>query len=304
MVIDAIGARYSFPSIVGPLRKQGVRVERFLRTFVPGWFAYSNLRSHRKLLIVDGRVGFTGGMNIRQDACLSLKTKHPLHDLHFRFTGPVVAHLQEVFADDWLFCSGETLGGDAWFPPLTGDGPILARGISDGPDEDRGKLRSTLLGALACAQQRVAIITPYFLPDEALVWALNVTAMRGVQVDIFLPEENNLRFVKWASTAMMWQVLERGCRVWMVPPPFDHTKLMVVDDAWVLVGSGNWDPRSLRLNFEFNVECYDAELAAEAGKMVQQRLEKSKPLTLADVDGRSWPVRLRDGIVRLFSPYL
>ena len=104
-------------------------------------------------------------------------------------------------------------------------------------------------------------MTPYFLPEASLVGALNVAALRGVEVDIILPEANNLTLVKWASNAMLWQVLERGCRVWMSPPPFDHTKLMLVDRAWTLLGSGNWDPRSLRLNFEFDVECYEAVLA-------------------------------------------
>jgi cardiolipin synthase len=125
-----------------------------------------------------------------------------------------------------------------------------------------------------------------------------------VAVDIILPSRGNLRLVQWASTALLWQVLERGCRVWLSPPPFDHGKLMLVDGAWVLLGSANWDPRSLRLNFEFNLECYDRELAHLLEGMVRGKLERARPLTLADVDGRSLPVKLRDGLARLLSPYL
>ena len=111
--------------------------------------------------------------------------------------------------------------------------------------------------------------------------------------------------MQWASTAQLWQVLERGCRVWLTPPPFDHTKLMVVDGAWVLLGSSNWDPRSLRLNFEFDLECYDRELAESLQQWLRdERLRHARPVTLADVDGRSLPVRLRDGLARLLSPYL
>ena len=144
-------------------------------------------------------------------------------------------------------------------------GDVFARGIPNGPDEDLGEMRTVLVGVLACARDRVVIITPYFLPDDALTEALNVAALRGVQVDIVLPEANNLALVKWASTAMLFQVLERGCRVWMSQPPFDHTKLMMVDGRLDAVGyRANWDPRSLRLNFEFNVECYDRALAARA----------------------------------------
>jgi cardiolipin synthase len=165
-------------------------------------------------------------------------------------------------------------------------------------------MRLALAGALSCAERRVGVLTPYFLPDDALISALNVAAMRGVEVDIILPAVNNLRTVQWASTAMLWQILEYGCRVWLSPPPFDHTKLMLIDDSWTLLGSGNWDPRSLRLNFEFNVECYDRSLAAAAGEIFDRKKAGARKITLADVDGRRLPVRLRDGIARLLSPYL
>jgi cardiolipin synthase len=181
---------------------------------------------------------------------------------------------------------------------------VLARGIPNGPDEDIGEMRTTLIGALTCAHQRVVVMTPYFLPDDAIAEALNVTALRGVQVDIILPEANNLALVKWASMAMLFQVLERGCRVWLSAPPFDHTKLMLVDDVWTLLGSANWDPRSLRLNFEFNVECYDRALAAELNKLVARRLEGARQVTLADVNDRALWRRVRDGVARLLTPYL
>jgi cardiolipin synthase len=154
------------------------------------------------------------------------------------------------------------------------------------------------------AKQSVGIVTPYFVPDSALITALEVAAMRGVAVDIVLPEKNNLWLVQWASMAMIWQVLRRGCRVWLTPPPFDHTKLMVVDDVWTLLGSANWDARSLRLNFELNVECYDRDLAAHATELIRERITRARPLTLEAADSRSLPVRLRDGLARLFSPYL
>jgi cardiolipin synthase A/B len=304
VLIDSVGSRYTFPSIVPLLRRLGVRVDRFMRTYVPKSLKYTNLRSHRKILVVDGRIGFTGGLNIREGAMLSLDPRAPLHDTHFRFEGPTVAHLQEVFASDWAFTTGEVLSGEEWFPPLESVGEVLARGIPNGPDEDIGEMRTTLIGALTCAHERVVVMTPYFLPDDAIAEALNVTALRGVQVDIILPEANNLALVKWASMAMLFQVLERGCRVWLSAPPFDHTKLMLVDDIWTLLGSANWDPRSLRLNFEFNVECYDRALAAELNKLVARRLEGARQVTLADVDGRALWMRIRDGVARLLSPYL
>ncbi len=176
VIIDAVGSRYSFPSIVGRLVELGVRVQRFLPTMVPWRFAYSNLRSHRKILVVDGRLGFTGGLNIREGHDLSLKPAHPIIDHHFRLEGPVVAQLQEVFAEDWAFCCGEVLSGEKWFPRLEQAGEALARGITAGPDGDLDKRRLTLEGALASAQRSVCIVTPYFLPEGPLIAALNVAA--------------------------------------------------------------------------------------------------------------------------------
>ena len=295
VLVDDIGARYHLPAVDGALEAVGVRVARFLPSLMPLSLPYSNLRDHRKILVADGRIGFTGGMNIRD--C-------PLRDLHFRVTGPVVAQMQQVFADDWAFATKESLQGPIWYPPLTPVGEVLCRSIVDGPDENIDKLRMSIMGGLACARQRVTVWTPYFLPDAALITALNVTAMRGVEVNIILPEANNLTLVKWACIALLPQVLEHGCRVWYAPPPFDHTKLMVVDGIWVLLGSGNWDPRSLRLNFEFNVECYDRALAEQLDAQAAATIAKSRPITLAEVEGRSLPIKLRDGFARLFSPYL
>jgi cardiolipin synthase len=244
--------------------------------------------------VADGRVGFTGGMNIRAGHCLKRQAPHKIQDIHFRVQGPVVTQLQEVFADDWLFTTGEALRGEAWFPQTQNAGPVLARGVTDGPDEHFEKLRWTLLGALAIARDSVRILTPYFLPDPAVVTALNVASMRGVQVDIILPSRINLPFVLWASRAMWSQVLQHGCRIWLTPPPFDHSKLMLVDGCWVLLGSANWDARSLRLNFEFNLECYDAELAQRLDQWVETKRNSAHPV----------PARLRDGMARLLTPYL
>ena len=303
VLIDAVGARYRWPAAHRRLRRLGLETELFLPRLTPAWLPFVNLRNHRKVLVVDGKVGFTGGMNIRDDF-LSLDGRPPFMDLHARLEGPVVEHLQSTFAEDWRFTTGESLEGPAFFPPLRRAGDVLARGVTDGPDEDFEAIRWILLGALATARERVTIVTPYFLPDAGLVTALDVAVMRGIEIDLVLPERGNLPFVQWAQTAGLWQVIERGCRVWASPPPFDHTKLMVVDGVWSLIGSANWDPRSLRLNFELDVECYDPALASRVEALAVERMRRSRRITMADVDARSFPVKLRDGVVRLLSPYL
>jgi cardiolipin synthase len=128
--------------------------------------------------------------------------------------------------------------------------------------------------------------------------------MRGVVVDIILPEHSNLVFVDWASRAGWWQLLKHDCRIWLTPKPFDHSKLMIVDGCWVLLGSANWDPRSLRLNFEYNLECYDTELARRLEKLIEARRAAGRQMTLEEMDRRPFGSKLRDGIARLLTPYL
>jgi cardiolipin synthase len=180
----------------------------------------------------------------------------------------------------------------------------LCRAIPDGPDEDFEKLKLTILGALQLAERQVYIVTPYFLPDESILTALNVAALRGVRVCIMIPEVNNILPVQWACQALLPELIERGCEVFLTPGPFDHTKLFLVDGDWSLVGSTNWDPRSLRLNFELNVECYGSDLNSELAAFVQAKLATSTRLTLQDLLQRSFLTRLRDGVARLASPYL
>jgi cardiolipin synthase len=304
VLVDDLGAHYSWPTVVGTLQQRGVRAVRFLRKLVPWRLPYANLCNHRKILVADGIVGFTGGMNIRAGHHRGMPSKHRVQDVHFRIVGPVVAQLQDVFADDWHFSTGEQIVGDAWFPEMSRSGQIVSRGITSGPDDDLEKLRLVFLGAVACAKESVRIVTPYFLPDQSLVSAINIAALRGVQVDILLPLKNNLRLVQWASMAQVWQVLGYGCRVWQTAPPFDHSKLFVVDGAWSFVGSANWDARSLRLNFEFGLECYDRNLAACLNAMIDAKLQSARPLTMHEVNRRNLAVKLRDGVARLFSPYL
>jgi cardiolipin synthase len=304
VLIDDVDARFSSSSAAKALKRAGVNVAVFNPPIVPARLHAVNLRNHRKILVVDGTVGFTGGMNID---CRYLKPEAPeqaYRDLHFRLRGPVVAQLMEVFADDWQFTTEEALRGPRWFPPLAAAGDILARAIEAGPDEAFERVRWAILGGINAAQRSIRVLTPYFIPDQTLISALDAAALRGVEVDIVLPLETDLPHVRWAMFGQLWQVLDRGCRVWLRPGPFDHSKLLVVDGAWTLIGSANWDARSLRLNFEMNVECYSVEFGAHMDGLVQARIGTSQQLSLETLQARSLPAKLRDGIARLFAPYL
>jgi cardiolipin synthase len=181
---------------------------------------------------------------------------------------------------------------------------VLARGITDGPDQNIDRMHWVFLAAIGAARRSIHVVTPYFLPDRVLLKALHLAAHRGVEVNVIVPERVNLPVVGWAMWGHYRQVLEEDIRLWLTPPPFDHSKLFVVDGYWSSVGSSNWDPRSLRLNFEFNLECYDEDLGRQLEAQARQRLNRARLLTSAELDGRTWFQQLRDGAARLLQPYL
>jgi cardiolipin synthase len=223
-------------------------------------------------------------------------------DLHFMVEGPVVADLQRVFLGDWHFVTREILNDPLLFPPLPPAGPALARAVADGPDKEFHKLHLLIMGALACARHHVRIMTPYFIPDQPLISALVTTALRGIEVTLVLPAENNLPFVHWATRAYLWELLQQGIRVFY--PPFVHSKLLLVDGVWSLIGSANLDPRSLRLNFELDLEVYDPAFTELLERDFAATVAVSHEVSLAEMDGRGLPERMRDGAAKLCSPYL
>jgi cardiolipin synthase len=302
VIIDSMGEKYSRPTARRLLKGSGVKVGRFLPL---SQGVYINLRNHRKILVVDGCRAFTGGINIRSRHVTGGDGVAPaVVDRHFSVQGPVVADLQRVFLGDWHFVTGEILMDGHLFPPIAPAGTALVRAVADGPDKEFRKIHQIIMGALTCARRHVRIMTPYFIPDQPLISALVTAALRGIDVTLVLPGRNNLPYVQWATQAYLWELLKQGIRVFYQPPPFVHTKLLLVDGVWGLIGSANLDPRSLRLNFEFDLEIYDREFAELMGRDFDAAVARSRRVTLAEMDGRPLPRRIRDGAAKLFSPYL
>ncbi len=304
VMVDGAGMGYSWPPVTRVLRKAGVPCRQFMPSQLVMKLITLNLRNHRKLLVIDGAIAFTGGMNIREGNMLARNPKHPVRDLHFRFDGPVAAQVQRVFAEDWHFCCGEVLEGETWFPPLATRGSIAAIGIVDGPDEDMEVMPVALFAALSSARHTVKLLTPYFLPTDILLAALRLCALRNVEVTILTPSCNNIPVVHWASQTFYRDLLLAGCEIYESPAPFDHSKLMVIDDEWAIVGSTNWDPRSLRLNFEFNLATRDVTFAHRLTTIFNSKLHEAQRITLPDVEKFSIAQRFRNGIARLFKPLL
>lgn len=308
VLIDAVGARYSVPSIVGPLREGGVPVDVFNGNIIIGLrLPYANLRTHRKLLVVDGAVAFAGGMNIRQGFTSEFAGADSAHDTHFRVEGPVVADLFAIAAEDWRFAAGEVLEGGIWStarPQQAADAGVLMRAVASGPDASLETNHKMLMGAFSVARRSIKIMSPYFLPDRELISALVTAARRGVVIDIVVPTANNLVLVDRAMTAQFDQILKDGCRVWRASGAFDHSKLLVIDGTWAYVGSSNLDPRSLRLNFEIDLEILDRDFAGGIDARIQAAVDTAHPVTLAGLRARPFPLRLIDKILWLCSPYL
>lgn len=307
VLIDGVGVKYSRTPITTMLRNAGVQTALFMQPVIGVRLVYANLRSHRKLLVIDGTHGFAGGMNIRESFVTAIAKESVTHDTHFQVSGPIIFQLMTNFAHDWQFTTGEKLTGIEWFPPATTEikpGGVAMRCVPSGPDATIGSTHNMLLGALAIAQKHVRIQSPYLLPDQALIAALSTTARRGVIVDVVVPGANNLKLVNAAMMAQIDQLIKTGCRVWRASGTFDHSKLFTVDGGWSYIGSSNIDPRSLRLNFELDLEVYDRVLASEIDEKIDNIITQSKRITLRMVRRDPFWMRLRNKVVWLASPYL
>ncbi len=303
VMIDAFGQYYAFAKVRHLLKNTKIQ----FATFMPPSLArslYLNMRNHRKILVVDNKIGFTGGMNICDKHLAMIKNNsRRIIDLHFCFEGPICNQLRDAFLEDWHFATDEKRKPKSWpIPPAAGD--ACCRGISAGPNEPHEKLNWILIGALACAKSRIRIMTPYFIPTRAQLAAINAASLRGVRVEILLPAHNNLPYMGWATSAFLFELLEHNVQIYYQPAPFVHSKLLLIDDEYALIGSANIDPRSLRLNFEFNVEIFASKINSELIEHFDQCREQSRQVSLEEIDQRSLPLRLRDSFCKLFSPYL
>lgn len=306
VIIDGLGEFMTLPRIGKELKRHNIPFVRFNPVQLLPPALNINLRSHRKLLIVDGLQAFTGGQNIG-DRHLAERTENPhrVKDIHFRLAGKIVDELEWAFWQDWHYCKGKREG-----KPFRGnninvpDAHIWSRLVLDGPNKDFDKLNNLMVGVISAARQRVWIMTPYFLPTMDLISAITAAYLRGVDVIILLPGLNNIKLADWASKNILRQVLEQDIDVRLQPPPFIHSKLLLVDDFYSLVGSANMDARSLRLNYELNVELFSEKLNAELCQYFSRHAAASTPVRREDILGRSLPVRIRDSLAWLFSPYL
>jgi cardiolipin synthase len=296
LLIDGVGSQKLDEALIERMRQAGVQVVKFrpLR-----WYTLDrvNHRTHRKLLVVDGRVGFTGGLGIADLYRGHAQDEDHWRDGQFRAEGPVVAQLQGAFLDNWLESGNPLLHGTDYFPPLDSAGGALAQALHASPGGGTENLRLMYHLAIASARRSILIGNPYFVPNTLAVDMLVEARRRGVDVEIIVPGPiTDAGLVRRASRAKWGPLLEAGVRIYEYQPTMYHNKVMVVDDYWVSVGSTNFDNRSFRLNDEANLNVFDETFAREqAGTFAQDRT-RSRQVTLEDWRGRPNTERLEERV--------
>lgn len=304
VLLDAFGARRIDPSWVAAMRRAGCEVAWFAPLRWDNLHRY-NRRTHRKVLVVDGRVGYTGGVGIAQEWTGDAQDPDHWRDNHFRVEGPVVHHLQGSFAQNWRRATGEVLAGDAMFPPLAARGGADVVPISAMANESYQGIPLAYWILFRSARRELRVATPYYVPDPDLELGLLHAARRGVRVTLLLPgPHHDSMLVRHASRAYYRDLLEAGVRIHEYQPTLMHTKLVLVDDQWAFVGSPNMDSRSLELNDEIALAVSDAALVRDLAASFAADLRASRQVMLAELARASMAARLRSHAARLLREQL
>ena len=300
LLLDGLGTA-RLGAFLQPMRDAGIEVARFGPKMRPG---FVNFRTHRKIVVCDGRVGFTGGMNIDDRHDETVTGADSWRDTHLRMEGDAVAPLALAFLEDWQYATGLVLDGEDYLPSLTGDGTQLVQLCASGPDAHPQSIHAVYFTAITTARQRVWISTGYFVPDESMQSALIGAALRGVDVRVLLPARSDVPLADAAARSYFPELLNAGVRIYAYGPPALHAKTMLVDSDAAIVGSANLDNRSLRLNFEVAAICYGAAPVQRLDGMFTADLQRAREVTLDGLRRESLPQRLFEGTARLLSPML
>ncbi|GHB74455.1 cardiolipin synthase [Psychrosphaera saromensis] len=310
VLLDRIGIGYSWHKSNRALKKMGVKTASFLPAISLSSIRFINLRNHRKILCVDGEVAYVGGMNISEDNLVE-SSASPIDDIQFKITGPVIDQISQIFIKDWYFTTNELIEFPSYKEQTAlnkqleaTEQTVFARVIEDGPDENHNKIRWTLINALVCAQKTVKIMTPYFIPDQTLMNSLHSAAMRGVSVQIIVPEHSDIPFVDWVMEANFSRIMAHGIQIYKNNRPFDHSKIVIIDDVWSFIGSTNWDARSMEFNFEINLECFDKKLNSQLTDFFTKKKLNSSLVVQSQMNKLSIYKKIRNNLFRLFSPYM
>ncbi len=305
LIYDDVGCWSLSREFVRSLKKAGVRVFPFMPVRFPFFTNKINYRNHRKIIVVDGKIGFVGGLNIADRYISGDEELGAWRDTHVRIEGDAVYSLQSVFLLDWYFVSKRNIyDRDKYFPPNDITDRHLVQIVASGPDSDWSSIMQTFFSAIATANSYIYISTPYFLPNESILTALRTAALSGVDVRLLLPKHSDSRLVRWSSFSYINQLLEAGVKVYLYERGFTHSKMMVVDDVFGSVGTANMDIRSFDQNFEVNALVYDYRLAVAMRNIFMNDISGLKPIDHKEWEGRPRWMVFRESVARVFSPLL
>lgn len=301
---DGVGSMYLGKKFLKPMHDAGIQIAGALpgSSFRERWSI--NLRNHRKIVIVDGRTGFTGGMNIGNEYLGRDTSIGYWRDTHLSLRGPAVLQLQQVFAEDWYYATGEQLTGSEWFPPPVDVGDDIAQVVAGGPDRDVSVFHALFFAAINEAHHSITLATSYFIPSAALQIALEVAAARGVRVRLLMQGKGAHKFMVTAARAFYGPLLDCGVEIYEFNTGEMHAKTLTIDGNWSLVGSPNFDNRSLLLNFEVAVILYSPRCAAQLESQFEHDLARSHRIDADTWPNRSAVTKATEEFLRLFSPVL
>jgi len=301
---DSLGSMRITHQFLQPMREAGIHIATFVpgQTFREHWSI--NLRSHRKIVVIDGEVGFTGGMNVGDEYLGRSKHFGYWRDTHLRLDGPAVLQLQEVFATDWFYATGENLSGPVFFPPPREVGRVSAQVLASGPDDPESMFHTLMFAAINQAQSRLTLATSYFVPTPALSSALEAAAYRGVRARVLVSGPVTYWVTYHACRSFYDELLRAGVEIYEYRRGQQHAKVLTIDGEWALVGTPNFDARSVFLNFEVGVALYDAGLSEQ----LEAHFDADLPESLR-IDSETWPQRrmwerIKENGCRMFSPIL
>jgi cardiolipin synthase A/B len=304
LMYDSMGTRGLKRSLLRPLREAGGKVSAFLPLNPLRSRLQINLRNHRKITVVDGRVAFTGGMNVGDEYLGKHRYFGYWRDEVARLEGPAVAGLQRVFAEDWSFATGESVNDPAYFPPMEPAGDATVQVIESGPDQEINSIREVYFAAILTARERLWIASPYFVPDRGLLDALRLARYRGVDVRLLSLMKPD-KWIAFLAARYYWSdMLAVGMKVYQYAKGMMHSKMMMVDGKWAFIGSANLDNRSLYLNFEAGCILHVPAKVKELEDSFLRDLEESEPLEEKVFSRRSFRARLAESACRLLSPVL
>ena len=304
LLLDYIGCWHVPRSFIKPMRDAGVQVA-FTLPVVPWRGRWRvNYRNHRKIAVIDGKVAFTGSQNIGDETLGRRKAVPTVRDTHLRIIGPTAHQLQEVFVTDWHYTTQEDLTGDVYFPEQEANGTQVVQVGPSGPYQRAHVMHQLLFAAMTSARGSIRIITPYFVPDHAMILALESASYRGIHVELIVPSCTDHRLVLWAGRSSYDELIGAGIHIYEHDEALLHSKVIVVDDSWALVGSANMDERSFSINFELTTILYGLELAQSLAHHFDTVRDRSRRIIRHDIQNRSYAESVLQGAARLASPLL